>query len=395
MKSITLKKKSKGINIYNIIILFLLGSAFTMRPTALGQKFSIFAVIIAITAICIYIFFQCEKSVNLLKIRKNFSIFISAFIFWVYCGIQSVIKNSNNVEFSLKAILINLSILFIFTIIMSNEKFNNKFFRLFIIILSLFCISYYITFILSFFIGLDNLYLFKFNIEGYLSSGRVYFPFTIEYNRTYIMDISVIRSMALFREAGIAQMFYLWGFFSGNNYFKNNKAIRLIMFLGVISCFSTTGFITFIVVYSIEILLKLKKINIKVLVSIIILAVSCMMFINTKGISIKDKDPDSINDRTYVIKTSLDILSENPIFGIGFYNGDNNSQLGINFISSTHMFGIVGILLYSMIFFVSFIKSKCYTKFIIGISPIIITLLFAQPLIDSPLIYILLLANYE
>lgn len=387
--------KNKGLNLYNLILFLLFCSVLTMRPAALGQNLSIISVLISVLTLSLYIFFSNNYNRILIKNNKNNLMFFSAVIFWIYCGIQSLIMNSSNIEFSFKSIVINITILVVFYILLSIDSINYNFFKVLIIILSVFCISYYITFLLSFIFGLDSLYLFKINIDGYSSSGTVYFPFTIEYNKTLVNGFTVIRSLTFFREAGIAQMFYLWAFFVGDIYFKRKKLIKAIMFFGTISCFSTAGFIIFIVVYLISIFLNIKRYKLKSIISVFILLIFMSVFMNTSGISIKDKAVESITDRTSAIVNGIDLLKENPLFGIGYYNGSINTNMGINFISSLYMIGLVGGILYFGIFISKFIKTRNKKVLILGISPIVITLLFSQPLIDSPLIYIMLLANYD
>lgn len=387
-------RKKKGLNLYNVILFLLFCSVLTMRPTALGEKYSIISVAISIVTVIVYIIINNNYK-SLIRNHKNDLMMIGVFIFWFYCGLQSLIMNSSNIEFSIKAIIINITIIGVFYIILSNDKLNYKFFRTMIIILSLFCISYYITLGLSLFLGYDRLYLFKINIKGYWNSGSVYFPFTIEYNSIAVNGFPVIRSLTFFREAGITQMFYLWGFFVSNIYFKRIKLIKIIMFFGTISCFSTAGFIIFIVVFLMYILINIKKYKFKSVISIVILLTFTLLFMNTKGISIKDKATESISDRTSAILDGSHLLFENPLFGNGFYNSTVGTTIGINFISSLYMIGLVGGVLYFLIFLLKFINTNNKKIFILGVSPIIITLLFSQPLIESPLIFIMLLANYD
>ena len=383
------------LDINKLIVFLLICSVFTMRPTALGQSFSAVSILIAIMALFIFILIDNNSKKIFNKSNRNNLMFFWALIFWIYCGIQSLLSNSLNIEFALKSIVINVSILIVFYVILSKDNINYYFFKSIISILLVFCISYYITLILSFKVGLDNLYLFKINIESYLSSGSVYFPFTIEYNRTFVNGFSVIRSLTFFREAGITQMFYIWGFFVSHIYFKRKKIVKIIMFLGVISCFSTAGFITFIFVYFINIFFNIKKYKFNIIFAVGILIICTILFINTKGISIQDKAVESINDRASAIIQTMEVLKDKPLFGVGYYSDNKNTTMGINFISSIYMIGIVGAILYFMIFISAYIKCKNKITFILAILPIIITSLFAQPLIDAPLIYIFVLANYN
>jgi len=387
--------KNININFYKVVTFFLIIATFMMRPTALGQKLSSISLCISILTLIIYILLGNNSHRFFIKNNnKNATLFCSI-IFWFYCGIQSLIMNSSNIEFSLKAIIINLAILIVFYIILSCDIINYYFFKTLIIILALFSISYYITFIFSFIVGLDKIHIFNINIEGYPTSGLVYFPFTIEYNKTLVNGVTVIRALTFFREAGIAQMFYLWGIFISGIYFNKKKIIKLILFLGMISCFSTTGFIIFIIVYLINIFLNINKYKLKSVIAMAVIVIFTFIFMNTNGISIKDKALESITDRTYAITQGINLLVENPLFGIGYYNGDTGTNMGINFISSLYMIGLVGGILYLSIFIVTFIKTTNKKVFILSILPILITLLFTQPLIDSPLIYIMLLANYD
>lgn len=153
--------KNININFYKVVTFFLIIATFMMRPTALGQKLSSISLCISILTLIIYILLGNNSHRFFIKNNnKNATLFCSI-IFWFYCGIQSLIMNSSNIEFSLKAIIINLAILIVFYIILSCDIINYYFFKTLIIILALFSISYYITFIFSFIVGLDKIHIFN------------------------------------------------------------------------------------------------------------------------------------------------------------------------------------------------------------------------------------------
>lgn len=370
-----------------IIIIFLI------RPSELGENYSIIG--IAMSIILAVFFLVSNKDAFKLK-KQNLWLVISSVVFWSYCGIQAAILQSFHLDFALKAIVSNIIIIVIFSIILNNDIINKYFFRCLILILVFFTISYYITFILSLFLGYERLYLFHIVIPGYENGGVIYFPFTISYDFTSVLGVVLIRMLSGFREVGIAQIFYIFALFISHKYFEKNKTINFILVLGIIACFSTTGFINLIITYFLYIILVKSKNNKKMtIIGITLIAIMIIAFINIPGISIQDKAQTSITDRQYATLYGLELFKEHLLFGIGYYNNDVSLQnTGINFISSSYTIGLVGCILYFLVFLSTLISAKNIKNYLICITPLIITLLFSEPLIDAPLIYVLLLADF-
>ena len=86
---------------------------------------------------------------------------------------------------------------------------------------------------------------------------------------------------------------------------------------------------------------------------------------------------------------------DNP-FGTGLYDvGINDVELsGINLLAASSKIGIIGLVLVLMVYILPMLGYHAKKNYLIGITPILITLLYAQPIFDSPLIYALLMANY-
>lgn len=365
---------------------FMIG-ALLLRPTWMGENYnSIGCAILSFVGILI-----CHK--NQFKLSKEYAnITILVIIFWLYIFIQSIIlaESQATINLMFNSVITNLISTFIFAIMFSNHQIKYRFIRLFIIIMAVMSLSYTITFILSCLSGgMNQWYIFKFNYNGYPTSGSVYFPFSITYNEYNVLGIHIRRFLGLFREVGITQMFYSWSFFIAPKYFKKSGIIRMLLALGVLFSFSFSGYIFF----TISILFSLdwsskgaKKRNLTYAIFLILIV---YLMMNIEDLSITGKaSSGSLTARTNVINTTIDILKERPLFGAGYANNIDSWETNINLIGLTSKIGLVGFILYFMPIVLAFKYSKDKKLFIVSMCSPILTILTSQPLVGHCLMAI-------
>lgn len=387
-----------------IIIILLIITSFLVRPTAFGSVYNEFGIILAIFSLMIYLYIN--KRNNLPLLINNRIIFYSVFILFLYSTIQSVFMNASNIDFMIKAMISNIIIVVVFSIILSNYKLNDKYFKSIINIFIILIISYLSTVFISIFIPLDLLKIGHIPLDGYSDTQHnIYFPLTHIYGIMNSRGHKLLRIGGFFRESGIFQLFLVWAFFSVERYYKKVNTIKFILFIGILSTFSTGGVFIFIIGLGIEQVLKANKKEMfkKSILMIFISIVAIYILFYFPNIGLRDKmisHGTSIETRFNMTIRGAKLFFEYP-FGIGMYNTmkfeDGRSNTGINLIASSYKLGIIGIVFLLLIYIlpIIYIKDEKYkNNYLICILPILITIVFLQPIIDGPIIYILLLANY-
>ena len=133
------------------------------------------------------------------------------------------------------------------------------------------------------------------------------------------------------------------------------------------------------------------------IITIVLIGFVVYILIYAEGVRIVDRAVATITDRTNGISYGLSVFLEKPIFGGGFYStlGDESIQTGICAIASLGQIGIVGISLWLMIFFFSFIDCNNKKRFLYTNAALFATALFAQPLLFAPVMYWFLLIDYD
>ncbi len=388
---------SKAIDLIIILLLFII-TIFT-RPSILGGKYSYIVIVISFLVLVIY---MLTNNIKIKINKRNKVMIILNTMFWIYIYIHSLINNSINIDWVLSLTIISIIVVFVFLVILNNKKLNKKFFRFIIFIFLTMGISYIITLILSIFLPLESMKLFQINIDNYSYAGNVYFPLTIVYGTMSTNGLTFIRAQSFFRESGIAQAFMIWAYFSMDKFGFQKKRYRILILLNIISTFSTTAIVIFIVTYicsKLEVNDKISKKRIAILPIGIMLSIGLLIY--TPYIGIKDKlltHGLSINERTTMMQRGVFLLKEYP-WGIGIYNKilDDywNYNANINLIAMSYKIGIIGVLFILILYIIPGLYDDNKIKYYIYMIPFFATMITSQPLVDAIIIYVFLIANYD
>lgn len=385
-----MNEKRKKINSNHIIAILLFIGVVCSRPMILGNNYSALGLVLLMGTAFIY------TLKNGLKIIPGYwGILISIVIFFTYCIVQALILQSDQLQIAFQTYVILLGAAIAFYVLLTHPKVNYYFFRIFIIILCILTASYIVSFVLSLLIGWDGLLLLQYNY-GYFTNSYIFFPFTITYGRGRFINIEIWRFLGIFRESGIAQVFYIWAFFMSDKYFKRRILVRVLLAISVFACFSTAGFIVFAVALVLS--LNLKKIGKKRFISVVFLLFSLIYILGyAGGTRLTDKAEASVTDRMIAMESGIENFKNHPLFGVGFYSTDANSsiQSEISLIASSGQIGTVGIGLYFIIYLISYKNAKSKRRYIVALAPLFITALFFQPLVFSPVVYMLFFADYD
>lgn len=381
--------------INKILICVMVVACYLFKPMILGANGTPVG-IIAILFVAI-IFFQRKNNIKFK--RKDLSIIVSVIIYYSYCLIQSMILydvNRNTVISIglLKALFSILIVVTIFSVILIDTNIKYYFFKIFIGLLCVWVASYCITLIISLFYPVFSLLIYKTLISGYGYNLTIYFPFTPIAGSLLVGGFRVLRLSGFLRECGIAQLFYIWAMFQAKTYFKFYKVVFILCFIGTIFCFSTAGYINLFIIFIVYILFNFKKgYYRKSIFALVVLIFLWIGFTHIDGIGFEDKNIASTAPRLASITVITEEFLKSPFFGVGvskLYFMETGT-----FYQQIYKIGLIGVILYFNIYMMAFIHTKSKKRYILSVLPILITLLFSQPINDSPLLFLLLLNGYD
>jgi hypothetical protein len=378
-------------------IALLITAAFLIRPSALGQNYTVLGVVLQ--SVALFLHLVEALLLNRLVVSKN-SLTVTVLVagLWLYLLVQAAVAQSQGLENVIKASIVHLVTIFVFGLILGDAAANRAFFRLFVVVLSLLGASALITTLLSLFVPLGSLYLGHIGIEGYeyrdfIGNGDLYFPFSLQYG--LFGDALWPRFMGLFTEPGILQAFALWAVV----YVLNEPLPRLTLIpliSGVMTALSTAGVallpatLLFWMAFRTRIDTMIKPIFALAGGSLAVIA-----FLYTPVVGASDKMEVysvSLTARLYSTVQGLSLALEHP-FGVGLYDVLVDDS-GINLLAVAGQIGVVGFLLVIAVFVAPLLTNTNPAAYGIAMFPIFVTSLVSQPLLDAPLVYVMLLARF-
>ena len=366
-------------------------SVLFMRPSLLGEEFSSVVIPVLVLALLVKVILR-NKELKVSFERSHIIILVIFLLIWIYLLANSVLNNAYNVDYAIKAFILHASIITIFSFLLSEKEINRLFFKFIVYILFLFAISSLISIL---FIEFFSTEIILGNVLGY----EVIFPFSVKYGVYTVPNIHVFhRFMAFFREPGIAQAFYAWAIVYCI-YFRFHKFILVALIFGLIATLSTLAVLSISVILF---LLFLFKQNISLYARMYRILISGFLVIGMYAglyympfIGIKAKSTThavSLSDRSENMFSATENLN---FFGNGMYSSIEKHS-GINLIS---MLDEIGLLAFFLVIFLYFsplvIKKQDNLFYFISFVPIALTSILAQPLLDAPLVYLLIFTNFQ
>lgn len=389
-----LHQEGTRIAFYGKLIL-LLGAVFFVRPSAMGNEYTSIGVALVFIAFLLHLMDVRYRNGKIKFSRQNAIVFLSVLLLFSYIGLQALlVPNHENIESIIKTVMANVILLFFAALILSDESAKKLFFQWFTWLTLFTCVSVVVTFILTAFMPLENLFLFQIRYGssgGYQEAGQTYFPFTTIYGVLNYEQLSLPRFLGLFRESGLTQMFILWMLYNLESLDLNKLWVKIVLVVGLIFTFSTAG-IAFLFIN----LVAKCVINLKLWRAVLLGIVAYIAILHTPFIGINDKidtgHGTSVSDRQQAMVNAWTSLQENPM-GVGFNNNDNHNS-GINLLAASNMIGIVGFLLCLCVYFSGITAVGNKKRYFLSVLPIVLTSLLSQPILDAPLVYIMFLAPY-
>lgn len=385
--------------VQSLLLLGLLVVCFMLRPTAGGQTLTPVALLL-ILAIATVDLISRHFVVNRPSAHAV-SVAVLGIGLWVYLAVHSVASGGGRTDFVAKSIIAHIVVIAASFLVFTDASSNRKFFRYLSIWLMVPIVSYVVTASIAYFIGFDSLYMFSMTIEDYPGTGDVMFPLTPVYTYIEVPGVRLVRLSGFFRESGIAQAFFGWGFVAAPFLWRRVLLVRSIFAAGMIFTISTAGiFLLAILIIAVSVLnigmgKGSRQRRAWKLLSLAIVACSVgfgTYYINENVpvVGLKDKEERSVSadDRYDANSGSLQTVADFPM-GLGLYSSTIPNST-INLIGSIREIGLPGLFLFLVLYLGPplLLRHKLYA--LLCVVPVLLTAISSQPLLDAPFAYLLL-----
>ncbi|MBT2661599.1 hypothetical protein [Bacillus sp. ISL-45] len=373
-----------------IVACLLVATTLFISPSLLSLSYSFVGIILALLSLFTFIVLF-KKHTNIFPIALSIIVFNC--LYWFFILMQTLIISDTESEYLLQTSIINLTLLMVYSILLSDKDLNYSYFRNFIKLIYLLCLSFAITSLLSQVMNFEKLNFMQVNIGSYHTGGTIYFPVTAIYGIMHTGDLALPKFQLFFRESGIAQAFIIWSIFNLKKFNLNKKRIYFILHFGLIGTFSTTAIAIYFVTLAYFLILRGKMKFKQAFLSLVILFGAYFGVMNLPYVGIQDKlitHSASIEDRLINNLDGARELLINPL-GTGFKANDNEND-GISIIALSSKIGLVGLILVILTFFGPLMFSKEKRVYFGSILPIFLTALLAQPIAGDTMIGVILLS---
>ncbi|CAN5194623.1 hypothetical protein BH23BAC3_BH23BAC3_14230 [soil metagenome] len=386
----------QDINVLNFtrsgLIILLMILILNMRPAIMGQLFGAIYSGLLVTLIAIIAFWK--RKIYLKKGRLKYiaaAVMMAMYVFFqiLFVGFSSFSGAIATLAYIFIGVLIIL--------IIDRDKARN-FSKVLIGICVLFGISYLITYI-NFLVFGNSYTVYIINLPthtDYVYELEILFPFSPVYNGTAnIAGLKMPRAIGMMREPGLYQMVLIIAYWLQDLYkFRYNIFIKFILIFSLIITFSTAGYALLLGTIMWKMFKNLGQNRLKYLIGgipVVLILFYVLIFSESQFGIIEKFDSQSGASRLGATIVSLELIKENPLFGIGFHLNPNNVEIGINYLGTIAQLGIIGSLIFLMPIFYTWLKIKDGPIQVVNIFIVLVlTMLLAQPIYDKPLTFLFL-----
>lgn len=381
------------------LLLALLAVCFMLRPTAGGQSLTPLALMLILAVAGVDLISRHFR----VRRPSTHALFVGllGIGLWVYLAVHSVASGAGRADFLAKSTFAHVVVIAASFLVFTNSSSNRAFFRYLSICLMVPIVSCAITASIAYFIDFDSLYMFSMKIEDYPGTGDVLFPLTPIYSYIELPGIRLVRLSGFFRESGIAQAFYGWGFVAAPFMWRRVLLVRSIFAVGMVFTMSTAGiFLLAILIIAVNvlgigmgngsILRRTFKVASVVMIAIGVAVGTYYVNENVPIVGLKDKEERSVSadDRYDANSGSLQSVADHPM-GTGLYTSTIPNST-INLIGSIREIGLPGLFLFLALYIVPPLLLRHRWYALLCVLPVLLTAISSQPLLDAPFAYLLL-----
>ncbi len=382
------------------------------RPSILGEQYNpIVFFLFVITTVLLFVI--DPESLKRFMSRKVFIAFLLVALIVIYFLVQGLLLSSA------KATVINSTVVILGVSIciayVSRRENIPVILKAFINIFFFLSLSAFVTYAILILDGFDwskipvvaNLSslvpgypVYK---QGDLGNHLLFFPFTAVWSATSIAGITLPRFIGLFREPGMAQLYFLTAYFL--TYFVDIKRVKLkrrVILFAVFLTFSTGALLSFLGGFLMFKLFgkgKMPSVS-KLTFTMVTLSIIIFLFAIIPNLGFLNKmSSRSGKDRSKSFDSSLQLLSKSPVVGTGYYNdfikNDKDvvvSKQFLGLLGVAYQIGIIGIILYAIIWYYGLSRLANLQALCIYM-PCLLTLIFSQPSYNDVIVFFLILTD--
>jgi len=378
----------------SLFVILLLVSLCLTRPTLFGQDFNFVGGLGVIATTFAYLLTRSGARVMVARSSAALNTAIALLVFWSYALGSSVFFGNSILDFLLKACAAGIGVTICFLLLSLSGNLVDRTFSAFARLNSGVGYSIAITSCLLPIVGYSSLHVYNYAIGGYSDAdgitGDVLFPFSVVYAN--LEQYGFYRFCGIYREAGIAQAYFVWSAI----YLMYSRAPRLWVvgsLLGAVLCGSTAVVFSFAGVAVVHFGSRSRQRPRELWILALLLGILTLIAFFAPGLGLLDKSvyySTSLSDRQGAMAMALPGGETwRWLFGHGMFYNKEIANAGINAISSIFQIGVFGFALYVATFFAGVFGTRSYVdacRYVTLISPLLVTSLFFQPVIDAPLV---------
>jgi O-antigen ligase len=320
------------IRVLNIIIMFMLVSSTGGLLFVFNRNIAFLTLVVLIILSLLFIGKKIKKSIF-------FSSFLALLVVLVLFAINFVfaINPQSLTKYSFFVITI-------FTTVLTLFYFNNQgnkaiFINSLYFVLKLLLFHSLLSFIVYFFVK-ENLFLITSEYHESLTYSYLFYYSPNEMNVINLFGLDIHRNAGLFWEPGILQSYLNILFFLEISVFKRNKRLLVLIVIGILSTYSTTG-LFLLMIQAIYFLQKEFKKNLAmILIAIVGIPLYILLSINMNE-KIHGEGESSFQKRLIDLTQPFFIALENPLTGVGL-DVDRFQEVREEFYINSNLNNILG-----------------------------------------------------
>lgn len=378
-------------------------NTFLMRPAALGQEYVSVAMVVGAMLVSGYLITRGSARRVIHKVNRLDIMFVVSIVamYWIYELPLGFSQGSDDILLA-KDFISSIVVTLCYAMFLIEERANEVFFRVFTTVVAILGWSSIVTFCLSQIVGLESLFLFPLNVKGYevtpsavagasqVTTGGVYFPFSMMYSTYTSGDLQLNRYSNFFREAGIYQAVAIFCF-AYERFTRRSRFISIGLIGGAIASLSTLGLVllplTAGLVYVSRRRVSITRILLFGFFSVI--AVIALIFAPAVGLADKmDTHGTSVTDRSDAIHRGVSAIVTDPL-GAGLFDRAAKLGDGICLLAAITSLGVIGFILQIVILSGVRPGTKLINPKVVVCFPLFVTAVFSQPIAGSGMTYVL------
>jgi hypothetical protein len=366
-----------------------------LRPFALGERYTTIGLAVVVGAALLAAIADLEAGERLPLPRPARSLLVVSLLFAGWLLAVPLLHYTLSPSQYVKAAVSVMMALLAGAVVLRDRRRCEWFMRGVIAVCVLFCASFLVSLLLWTVSGFGTLQIGTFEVFGY---GRlpVFFPLTPTSGATMVFRQRVPRLLGPLREPGLFQAFLVWSYFTVGR-LQPRRLLRFLLLVGILGTQSTAGFGTFVMMLTVGWILDAERsrwpagrrlIGVLVVLGALWLAVVAPVF----GIQAKQQINEvSITDRSSNTAVGLHAIIDSPL-GSDSNSLDTDHNAGINLLASTTLIGVPGLVLGLLVFLRPLWLRRRSVYAVTAVLPLALTALLAQPVMDAPSYYLLVLA---